>query len=107
MRNDLWFISTIAQFTPIGLQKINSNDMTCAARRIDLLCSPDLAPSDFYLFPTVKEKIERIQVVDKNQFLESLHEILNRIDQDELNGVFQTWTPRIPEVSESKGDYVR
>jgi hypothetical protein len=28
--------------------------------------SPDLAPSDFYLFPTVKEKLERIQLVDED-----------------------------------------
>jgi transposase InsO family protein len=29
--------------------------------------SPDLAPSDFYLFPTIKEKLERIQVADEDQ----------------------------------------
>jgi hypothetical protein len=31
--------------------------------------SPDLAPSDFYLLPTVNEKLERIQVADEDQFL--------------------------------------
>jgi hypothetical protein len=31
--------------------------------------SPDLAPSDFYLFPTVKQKLENIQVVDDDEFL--------------------------------------
>jgi transposase InsO family protein len=31
--------------------------------------SPDLALSDFCLFPTVKEKFERIHVADENQFL--------------------------------------
>jgi hypothetical protein len=31
--------------------------------------SPDLAPSDSYLFSTVKEKLERIQLADENQFL--------------------------------------
>jgi hypothetical protein len=30
--------------------------------------SPDLTPSDFYLFPPVTEKLERTQVVDENQF---------------------------------------
>jgi hypothetical protein len=36
------------------------------------LYSPDLASSDFYLFPTVKEKLERIQLADKDQFFECL-----------------------------------
>jgi hypothetical protein len=30
--------------------------------------SPDRAPGDFYLFPTVKEKNERTQVADEDQF---------------------------------------
>jgi hypothetical protein len=33
------------------------------------LYSLDLTPSDFYLFLTVKEKLERIQVADEDQFL--------------------------------------
>jgi hypothetical protein len=39
----------------------------------------------------VKEKLERIQVADEDQFFESLQEILRGIDQKELNSVFQTW----------------
>jgi hypothetical protein len=39
-------------------------------------------PSDFYLFPIVKEKLEQIQVADEDQFLESLQEILRDIDQE-------------------------
>jgi hypothetical protein len=31
--------------------------------------SPDLATSDFYLFPTVKEKLERIHLADEDQVL--------------------------------------
>jgi hypothetical protein len=30
---------------------------------------PDLAPSYFYLFPTVKEKLERMQMIDEDEFL--------------------------------------
>jgi hypothetical protein len=36
--------------------------------------SPDLAPSDFYLFPTVKEKLERIQLADEDKFLSACKE---------------------------------
>jgi hypothetical protein len=34
--------------------------------------SPDLAYSDLHLFPTVKEKLERIGLADENQFFDSL-----------------------------------
>jgi hypothetical protein len=50
--------------------------------------SPDLSRSDFYLFPTVKEKLERIQVADEDQFLECMDEILRSIVQGELNHIF-------------------
>jgi hypothetical protein len=33
------------------------------------LCSPDLISSDFYLFPTVKGKLEGIQVVGEDWLL--------------------------------------
>jgi hypothetical protein len=68
--------------------------------------SSDLAPSDFYLFPTVKEKLERTQVADEDHFFESLQAILRRIDQEELNRVFQAWVQRVQEVSDGNGDYV-
>jgi hypothetical protein len=36
------------------------------------LCLPDLASSGFYLFSTVKEKLERIQVAEDDQLCEPL-----------------------------------
>jgi hypothetical protein len=68
--------------------------------------SPDLAPSDFYLFPTVKEKAERTQVADEEQFFESLRAILRRIDQEKFNRVFQAWVQRVQKASEGNRDYV-
>jgi hypothetical protein len=51
--------------------------------------SPDLASSDFYLFSTVKEKLERIQLADEDQVSECLQGVLRGLDQQELNTVFQ------------------
>jgi hypothetical protein len=51
--------------------------------------SSNQAPSDFYLFPTVKEKLERIQLADEEQFFECVQGILRSLDQQELNLVFQ------------------
>jgi hypothetical protein len=71
------------------------------------LYSPDLAPSDLYLFPTVKEKLEWIRLADEDQFFECLQEILRALDQQELNTVFQAWVYQVQEVSEGNRDYVR
>jgi hypothetical protein len=68
--------------------------------------SPDRVSSDFYLFPTVKEKLERTQVADEDQFFESLQAILRRIDREELDRVFQAWVQRVQEVNEGNGDYI-
>jgi transposase len=68
--------------------------------------SHDLASSDFYLFPTVKEKFERTQVADEDQFFESIQAILRGIDQEELNKVFQAWVQRVQEVSKGNGGYL-
>jgi histone-lysine N-methyltransferase SETMAR len=51
--------------------------------------SPDLTPNDFYLFSIVKEKLERTQVADEDQFCESLQTIVRGIGREELNRVFQ------------------
>jgi hypothetical protein len=67
--------------------------------------SLDLASSDCYLFPTVKEKLERIQLADEDQFFGYLQEVLKGIDRQELNTVFQAWVRRIQEISEGNGDY--
>jgi hypothetical protein len=68
--------------------------------------SPDLARSDFYLFPRVKERLERTHVADEDEFFESLQGILRGIDQGELNRVFQAWVQRAQEISEGNGDYI-
>jgi hypothetical protein len=57
--------------------------------------SPGLASSNFYLFLTVKEKLEQIQLADEDQFFEYLQEILRDLNQQELNSVLQVWVRRV------------
>jgi hypothetical protein len=68
--------------------------------------SLNLAGSDFYLFPTVKEKLERTQVADEDQFFGSVQAILSGIDQEELNRIFQAWVQPVQEVNEVNRGYV-
>jgi hypothetical protein len=62
--------------------------------------SPDLAASDFYLFPTLRSKIENIQVVNDDELLESLQDLSASIDQEELNRISQGWVQWVQEANE-------
>jgi hypothetical protein len=57
--------------------------------------SPDLAPSDFSLFSTVKNRLERIHTVDGDDLFGQLSETLQAIP-----------VHRVREVSEGNGDYI-
>jgi hypothetical protein len=53
--------------------------------------SPNLAPSDCYLFQTVKEKLKNIQMVDERDLFCRLQELLNGTCHQELDKVSGTW----------------
>jgi hypothetical protein len=57
-------------------------------------CSPDLAPSDCFLFPTIKEKLKDIHMVDEEDLFCRLQDILNSISGKELDQIFGTWINR-------------
>jgi histone-lysine N-methyltransferase SETMAR len=67
---------------------------------------PDLAPSDFYLFTTMEDRLDKIHMVDGDDFFEQLSEILQEIPIDESERVFTAWNDRFREVSEANGDYI-
>jgi hypothetical protein len=70
------------------------------------LYSPDQAPSEFYLFSTVKEKLQHIVLRDEDQLFERLIEILAGLNHTELNQVFHAWKERVQQVSEGTGNYI-
>jgi hypothetical protein len=63
------------------------------------LYSPDLAPSDFYLFPTIKEKPKDIQMADEEDLFYPLQETLKCISGKYLDKVFGIWINRFMIVS--------
>jgi hypothetical protein len=68
--------------------------------------SPDLALSDFYLFPTIKEKPTNIQMVDEEDLFYRLRELLNELPVRELRKVFDTWLKRLTAVTQGDGSYI-
>jgi hypothetical protein len=65
--------------------------------------SPDLSPSQFYLFPTINEKPKDIQMVDEEDLLCRLQQILNSVSGKELDKAFGTWINRLMIVSRADG----
>jgi transposase len=68
--------------------------------------SPDISPSDFYLFGKVKKALIGQEISDKIDLLEVVTEILTGISHDELQAVFRSWVERVQAVIDADGDYV-
>jgi hypothetical protein len=86
---------------------IDRFEENCIRRIPHPFYSPDLASGDFYLFATVTEKPERIQVADEDDLFERLQANLWGVHQQELNVIFRAWMRRVQEVTQGNGDDVR
>jgi histone-lysine N-methyltransferase SETMAR len=68
--------------------------------------SPDLAPSDFYLFGKLKTALMGSEFEDEQGLLGGVMAVLNGITSDELESVFEGWVRRLDACVERGGDYV-
>jgi hypothetical protein len=68
--------------------------------------SPDLAPCNFYLFSTARERTEHTSITDKDQLFEELHLILRSIPGEELEKVFKARRERIQNVNQGYGGHI-
>jgi hypothetical protein len=68
--------------------------------------SPGLAPSDLYLFPTVKERLEYSDVTDEDQLFEELQTILRSVPGENLERVFEAWRGRFQNVNQGDGSHI-
>lgn len=67
--------------------------------------SPDVAPSDFYLFGYLEQKLQGKQFNDIEGLEEELHEILGTISNDQRKAVFESWIKRCDWVAANNGEY--
>ena len=68
--------------------------------------SPDIAPSDFFLFGYVKEKLKNHAFDTLEDLKESIIEILSQISRDMRKSVFEEWIKRCTKVIELHGEYI-
>lgn len=67
--------------------------------------SPDIAPSDFYLFGFLEEKLKGRVFEDMDELFEAIVEILNSISKETLKKVFNHWIERCQWVAHHNGEY--
>jgi hypothetical protein len=67
--------------------------------------SPDLAPSDFFLFGYLKEKIFGLEFESPEALLAWINAEFERIPTETLEEVFECWITRVQKPIEYQGDY--
>ena len=67
--------------------------------------SPDIAPSDFFLFGFIKDKLRGKKFTSPDDLLEAITEILGQISKEDRKRVFSCWIDRCKAVIELKGSY--
>jgi histone-lysine N-methyltransferase SETMAR len=67
--------------------------------------SPDLEPSEFYLFRGVKRCLAGLSFEDANQLLAAVEDVLEGIEKVTLQAVFLEWMDRFRKCITTNGEY--
>jgi histone-lysine N-methyltransferase SETMAR len=68
--------------------------------------SPDLAPSDFYLFGYIKRNLSGTSFDEGEELLSAIVDILDSLETATLNRVFLVWMERLRRCLDINGDSV-
>lgn len=68
--------------------------------------SPDIAPSDFFLFGYLKMMLEGLAFTDPEECFIQVRRILTEINEETLQRVFDEWIGRLKMVIQREGDYL-
>ena len=67
--------------------------------------SPDLAPSDFYLFGNLKRQLKGSSFRNRVELMSKLIDLMSKITMEERISVFLEWIRRLNIISNSDGSY--
>jgi hypothetical protein len=68
--------------------------------------SPDLAPSEFYLFGQLKATLMRSAFENEQEISDGIIRVSDVITCDDLESVFEEWVARLDVCIHRGGDYV-
>ena len=67
--------------------------------------SPDLAPCDFWLFPTLKEKFRSCRYQTIEEIKEAVIKVIDMLTQEDFHGAFQKLLEQYNKCIADGGDY--
>jgi hypothetical protein len=70
-----------------------------------LTYSPDLAPSDFFLFGYVKEHLKGMVFPSYEELLDAIGDVVTDIESETLTAVFEHWMERPEWMSQDNSDH--
>jgi hypothetical protein len=65
--------------------------------------SPDLAPSDFFLFGTLKTELQNYEIHNREHLILAIRAIFDEIPKETLNSVYASWIKRLKWVIKHEG----
>lgn len=68
--------------------------------------SPDIAPSDFFLFGYLKKLLEGMEFSNENELFDKVQEILTSIPKSIFKNAYDEWMNRLFAVIERHGEYI-
>jgi hypothetical protein len=68
------------------------------------VCSPDLAPIDFFLFGYIQGKLIECDIPGQQSLQSAITHIFDEIGQETFMAVFETWINRLESVRKHEGD---
>lgn len=110
-RNDLWRKkSWILHQDNAPAQSALSVKTFLAKRNIPILdhppYSPDLAPSDFFLFPKVKSALKGTRFETFKAVKEKATEVMNGLPENDLQHCYEQWKIRMERCRDRGGEYI-
>jgi hypothetical protein len=69
--------------------------------------SPDIAPSDFFLFGYLKHKPQGCSYDSADELFSAIMDLAENLGKSLLHRVFDEWMPRLHLVVESGGEYIQ
>ena len=108
LTKDLDMRNVCAKMVPKELTKESKQEIL-AAKQITVLehpaYSPDLAPSNFFLFPKIKEILKGRHFDDIDDIRSNTTAALKAIPQNQFQNGFEGWTRRWHRCIASQGEY--
>jgi len=69
--------------------------------------SPDMAPSDFFLYPSMKSNMRGVKYESREEIIQAVYAELKRLSKNGLSHVFEMWRHRWNKCIRLQGEYVK